>query len=87
MTPDTPIATAVGLMRDKAIRRLPVIEDGKPVGIVSLGDLAERQDPRVGARRHQLRTAEQLTARLAARSEPGRSTAESCRWTALVLSS
>jgi CBS domain-containing protein len=45
VTPDTPIATAVGLMRDKAIRRLPVVEDGKPVGIVSLGDLAERQDP------------------------------------------
>jgi CBS domain-containing protein len=45
VTPDTPIATAVGLMRDKAIRRLPVVEDGKAVGIVSLGDLAERQDP------------------------------------------
>jgi CBS domain-containing protein len=45
VSPDTPIATAVGLMRDKAIRRLPVVEDGKPVGIVSLGDLAERQDP------------------------------------------
>jgi CBS domain-containing protein len=33
-------------MRDKAIRRLPVVEDGQPVGIVSLGDFAERQDPK-----------------------------------------
>ena len=46
VSPDTPIATAIGLMRDKAIRRLPVVEDGQPVGIVSLGDLAERQDPK-----------------------------------------
>jgi CBS domain-containing protein len=46
VTPDTPITTAIGLMRDKAIRRLPVVEDGQPVGIVSLGDFAERQDPK-----------------------------------------
>lgn len=46
VSPDTPIATAIGLMRDKAVRRLPVVEDGKPVGILSLGDLAERQDPK-----------------------------------------
>jgi CBS domain-containing protein len=45
VTPDTPIATLIGLMRDKAVRRIPVVEDGRPVGIVSLGDLAERQDP------------------------------------------
>ena len=45
VTPDTPISTAIGLMRDKAVRRIPVVEDGRPVGIVSLGDLAERQDP------------------------------------------
>jgi CBS domain-containing protein len=46
VTPDTPIATAIGLMRDKAIRRLPVVEDGQAVGIVSLGDFAEEQDPK-----------------------------------------
>ena len=37
---------AVRLMREKAIRRLPVLEDGKPVGIGSIGDLAVPQDPR-----------------------------------------
>jgi CBS domain-containing protein len=32
-------------MREHAVRRLPVIEDGRPVGIVSLGDLAEEHRP------------------------------------------
>jgi hypothetical protein len=32
-------------MRDKAIRRLPVVAEGRPVGIVSLGDLALERDP------------------------------------------
>jgi signal-transduction protein with cAMP-binding, CBS, and nucleotidyltransferase domain len=32
-------------MSDRAIRRLPVVEDGRPVGIVSLGDLAIDRDP------------------------------------------
>ena len=36
---------AVRLMRTHAIRRLPVVEEGKAVGIVSLGDLAVERDP------------------------------------------
>jgi CBS domain-containing protein len=43
--PDDPVAAAVALMRTHAVRRLPVVEDGLPVGMVSLGDLAEVQDP------------------------------------------
>ncbi|MCI3933983.1 CBS domain-containing protein [Streptomyces sp. AN091965] len=43
--PDDEVAAAVGLMRDHAVRRLPVVEDGRPVGMVSLGDLAIEQDP------------------------------------------
>jgi len=39
------VEDAVSLMREKAIRRLPVVEGGKPVGIVSLGDLAVERDP------------------------------------------
>lgn len=31
-------------MREKAVRRLPVLEGGKPVGVVSLGDLTIQQD-------------------------------------------
>jgi CBS domain-containing protein len=37
---------AVRLMREQAVRRLPVVDAGKPVGIVSLGDLARGRDPR-----------------------------------------
>lgn len=40
LAPDDTVDDAVRLMRDKAIRRVPVVEDGKPVGIVSIGDLA-----------------------------------------------
>jgi CBS domain-containing protein len=45
LSPTDTVDDAVRLMRDKAIRRLPVVEQGKPVGIVSLGDLAVSQDP------------------------------------------
>lgn len=45
LSPDDSIAQAVSIMRDKAIRRLPVVEDGRPIGIVSLGDLAVERDP------------------------------------------
>lgn len=45
LSPTDSIGDAVRLMSDKAVRRAPVIENGKPVGIVSLGDLAVRQDP------------------------------------------
>ncbi|MFJ8542633.1 CBS domain-containing protein [Streptomyces sp. NPDC093586] len=43
--PGDPVADAVTLMREHAVRRLPVVEDGLPVGVVSLGDLAEARDP------------------------------------------
>lgn len=46
LDPDSSVDEAVKLMRDKAIRRLPIIEGGKPVGIVSLGDLAIEKDPK-----------------------------------------
>lgn len=45
LSPADAIAEAVKIMRDKAIRRLPVVEEGRPVGIVSLGDLAVERDP------------------------------------------
>ena len=45
LSPNDAIGNAVAVMRDKAIRRLPVVEEGRPVGIVSLGDLAVERDP------------------------------------------
>jgi CBS domain-containing protein len=46
LKPSDDVETAVRLMREKAIRRLPVVDKGKPVGIVSLGDLAMERDER-----------------------------------------
>lgn len=40
VTPDASVAEALGLMRRHDVRRLPVVQDNKPVGMVSLGDLA-----------------------------------------------
>jgi CBS domain-containing protein len=44
LSPDDSIDRAVRLMRDRSIRRLPVVLEGTPVGIVSLGDLAIERD-------------------------------------------
>jgi CBS domain-containing protein len=46
LTPENTDEDAVRLMREKSIRRLPVVTNGKAVGIVSLGDLAVAKDPR-----------------------------------------
>lgn len=38
------IDDAIAQMREHALRRMPVCDKGRPVGIVSLGDLAEERD-------------------------------------------
>ncbi len=45
IAPHESVDKAVHLMREKAIRRLPVVENKRPVGIVSIGDLALERDP------------------------------------------
>jgi len=45
LSPNDAIGDAEKIMRDRAIRRLPVVEGGRPVGIVSLGDLAVERSP------------------------------------------
>jgi len=46
VSPDDSVDSAVALMREHAVRRVPVIYGGRAVGIVSIGDLAERFDER-----------------------------------------
>jgi CBS domain-containing protein len=46
VSPTEDVANAVELMKAKAIRRLPVVENNRPVGIVTLGDLAVERDRR-----------------------------------------
>jgi CBS domain-containing protein len=40
MAPGDGVKDAIDLMKQKAIRRIPVVENGRAVGIVSIGDLA-----------------------------------------------
>jgi CBS domain-containing protein len=44
--PDDDADTAVQRMREHGVRRVPVVEDGRPVGILSLGDMAIERDER-----------------------------------------
>jgi CBS domain-containing protein len=44
VAPDADVGEVIALMEEKAIRRVPVVEEGRPVGIVSLGDLAVARD-------------------------------------------
>jgi len=46
LRPDDDVQHAARLVRERAVRRLPVIADGVPVGMVSIGDLALDRDGR-----------------------------------------
>jgi CBS domain-containing protein len=46
--PDTDLRTAADTMAEKQLHRLPVVENDKLVGIISLGDLAETQRRQAG---------------------------------------
>ncbi|HLV34863.1 MAG TPA: CBS domain-containing protein [Spirillospora sp.] len=41
IAPETPISKAHQLMKEQGIRRLPVVEKGRLVGIVTIGDIRE----------------------------------------------
>jgi len=43
--PNASVDDALRMMREDDIRRLPVVKNGRPVGIVSLGDLAVEREP------------------------------------------
>lgn len=44
--PDESVGTAVRLMREKAIRRLPVADEREVVGMLTIGDIAVERDSR-----------------------------------------
>lgn len=44
LEPDASIDDAIQKMEQGNVRRLPVVEDGKPIGVISLGDLAQARD-------------------------------------------
>ncbi len=45
LAPSDDVERAISIMREQKIRRIPVVEDGRPVGILSLGDVAVDRDP------------------------------------------
>ena len=44
LSPDDSVEDAIELVRQHNVRRVPVVEGAKPVGIVSIGDLAIERD-------------------------------------------
>lgn len=45
LSPDDSLDDAVTTMRDAAVRRVPVVENGVAIGVLSIGDLAVARDP------------------------------------------
>lgn len=45
VAPGDAVGTAIERMSQNAVRRIPVVDGGRAVGIVSLGDLAIERDP------------------------------------------
>ena len=46
LRPNAEVNEAIKLMTENAIRRIPVVDNDIPVGIVTIGDLAAQRDPR-----------------------------------------
>lgn len=44
-SPRDEVDNAIARMREHAVRRIPVVEDGRPVGMFSIGDAAMERDP------------------------------------------
>jgi CBS domain-containing protein len=44
-TPDDDVDTAILRMREASVRRIPVVDNGRPVGVLSIGDAAIERDP------------------------------------------
>ena len=44
LTVDQSVDVAIRIVREQNVRRVPVVQDGRPAGIVSIGDLAIERD-------------------------------------------
>lgn len=53
---DEPVLAALSLMTQRRIRHLPVVEDGRLVGFVSIGDLVKHRIDRIEADAEAMRT-------------------------------
>ena len=61
--PDMEVSLAAGLMGKEQIRRLPVMDKGKLCGMVSLGDLARKEESSIDAGDALIEISSQLSVR------------------------
>ena len=54
-SPHDSIEDAMGLMTNRRIRHLPVIDDGELIGLVSIGDIVKTQHDRLTMENHYLK--------------------------------
>jgi CBS domain-containing protein len=54
--PDMPVLVGLSMMTERRIRHLPVVESGRLIGIVSIGDLVKHRMDRIEAEATALRT-------------------------------
>ena len=54
--PSTPVLSALALMTERRIRHLPVAENGRLIGIVSIGDLVKHRMDRIEAEADAMRS-------------------------------
>ena len=55
-SPDHSVEDTMGLMTDRRIRHLPVMEDGRLVGLISIGDVVKMQHDRLTMENHYLKS-------------------------------
>lgn len=56
VTPHDEVTDTMGLMTERRIRHLPVVEHGKLVGIISIGDLVKAQHDELSRENHYLKS-------------------------------
>ena len=55
-SPDDSIEDTMGLMTDRRVRHLPIVENGKLCGMVSIGDIVKTQHDSLSLENHYLKT-------------------------------
>jgi CBS domain-containing protein len=55
-SPNDSVEDTMGLMTEKRIRHLPVVEDGQLLGLVSIGDVVKTQHDRLTMENHYLKS-------------------------------
>jgi CBS domain-containing protein len=55
-SPSDSVEDTMGLMTDRRIRHLPVIEDDQLLGLVSIGDIVKAQHDRLTMENHYLKS-------------------------------